>query len=257
MSGLTRGSLLTVCFDRSGGGSQCSRHEKFRFCSLEPDNFDTFVSSPQLEKKYEQARQLPARIENPRVLCAASEQYAEPHLGFHFDVKVLEKTFPQQVTVERKLTRKRLLELLTGQRFDIVHLVLAVDRDNGDLVFSPIDFQTYKPATSKPDKLSPQAFADLLVEAQTSLVVLATCEALLLAVEVSSVANMAASDAKITGPEAAAWEECFYGLLAHGKSLYRAFEITRSQISTPIRPIRYKDIAFGPTIARPSTGPAA
>jgi Mn2+/Fe2+ NRAMP family transporter len=31
MSGLTRRSLLTVCFDRFGGGSQCSRHEKFGF----------------------------------------------------------------------------------------------------------------------------------------------------------------------------------------------------------------------------------
>lgn len=207
----------------------------------------------ELEKRYEQARQLLESIESPRVLCAASEQYAQPSLGFHLDVAVLERTFPQQVTVESKLTRKRLLELLTGQRFDIVHLVLAVDPDNGDLVFSPIDFDTYKPATSKPDKMSPASFANLLVESSTRLVVLATCNAMLLAIEVAHVANMAASDREITGETAAEWEECFYGLLAQGKSLFKAFDITRSQLSTPIRPIRHKDVAFGPKTARPST----
>ena len=203
-----------------------------------------------LEQKYQQARQSIERIESPRVLCAASEQYAQPSLGFHLDVGVLEKTFPHQLTVEPRLTRQRLLELLTGQRFDIVHLVLAVDPDNGDLLFSPIDFETYKPATSRSDKMSAASFAELLVESQTRLVVLATCKALLLAVDVAHVANMAASDADITGEAAAEWEECFYGLLAQGKPLHKAFDITRSQISTPIRPIRHRDVAFGPSVVR-------
>jgi len=203
----------------------------------------------ELEKKYLQARQSPERIERPRVLCAASEQFAT--LGFDLDVAVLKRMFPEQLTVEPKLTRKRLSELLTGERFDIVHLVLAVDPDNGDLMFSPVEFQTLKPTTARPDKLSAEAFADLLIEAQTSLVVLATCKAMLLAVEVAHVANMAASDAVITGEAAAEWEECFYGFLAQGKSLYKAFDLTRSQVATPIRPIRHKDIAFGPTVAGP------
>jgi hypothetical protein len=68
-----------------------------------------------------------ARIERPSVLCAASEQYAQPSLGFSLDVGVLEKAFPDRLIVEPKLTRKRLLELLTAQRFDIIRLVLAVD----------------------------------------------------------------------------------------------------------------------------------
>jgi len=186
------------------------------------------------------------KIENPRILCAASEQYAQPSFGFHLDVAVLERAFPQRVTVETQLTRRRLLELLTSQHFDIVHLVLAVDPDTGDAVFSPIDCATYKPATPKPDKMSPESFAALLLESRTSLVVLATCKALLLAVEVTHIANMAASDADITGEAAAEWEECFYSLLAQGKLLYKAFDLTKSQISTPIRPIRHKDVAFAP-----------
>jgi hypothetical protein len=186
------------------------------------------------------------RIENPRILCAASEQYAQPTLGFDLDVAVLEKTFPKSLTIERKLTRSRLRELLGGgQRFDIVHLVLAVDPATGDLIFSPIDEISHQPATEKIERMTPGGFADLLVESQTRLVVLATCNALLLAVEVAHVANMAATDVEITGEAAAEWEECFYGFLAQGKPLFKAFELTRSQVSTPIRPIRHKAVVFG------------
>ena len=92
-----------------------------------------------VERKYVQARGAPETIENPRILCAASEQFGQPSLGFHLDVAVLEKAFPTLVQVERGLTGRRLRDLLTSQRFDVVHLVLAVDRDNGDLIFSPID----------------------------------------------------------------------------------------------------------------------
>ena len=198
----------------------------------------------ELEKKYIQARQGSETIKNPRILCAASEQYAESSLGFHLDVAVLEKAFPKRVEIEPKLTRKRICDLLTSQHFDIVHLVLAVDPHNADLIFSPIDFTTYRPTTSSRDIISAEGFAALLVESNTRLVVLATCRALLLAVEVANVANMAAADGEITGAEAAEWEECFYGLLAQGKPLFKAFDITRSLSSTPIRAIRHKDVVF-------------
>jgi hypothetical protein len=151
----------------------------------------------EIERKYIQARESPQIIEDPRILCAASEEYAQPSLGFQRDVEILNEAFPNRVEIETKLTRKRLRGLLTNQRFDIVHLVLAVDRDNGDLIFSPIDFTTYKPATSPADTMSSRGFAELLLESQTRLVVLATCRALLTAVQVARVANMAASDAEL------------------------------------------------------------
>ena len=83
--------------------------------------------------------------------------------------------------------------------------------------------------------------------------VLATCKALLLGVEVATVANMAASDQDITGQEAAAWADVFYRLIAQGKSVYKAFELTRQQLKTaPIRAIRNKDLMFVcPPVARP------
>jgi hypothetical protein len=75
-------------------------------------------------------------------------------------------------------------------------------------------------------------------------VVLATCNALLLAVEVAHVAKMAASDQYVTGQQAAGWAEHFYGLLENGRSLYKAFDLIREQLTTPIRAIRHHDVSF-------------
>lgn len=196
----------------------------------------------EIERRLSRARAAPRTIAEPRILCAASEQYAQPDFGFQLDVDVLCRAFPGRVEVETKLTLRRLRELLTQSRYDIVHLVLAVDRDSGALIFGPLDAAGRQAAAH--ETLSAQGFAALLRESGTSLVVLATCRALLLGVEVAHVANMAASDADITGEAAAEWEECFYGLLADGMPLFKAFELTRTQLDTPIRPIRHADLAF-------------
>lgn len=182
-------------------------------------------------------------IEKPRVLCAASRDYAQPQYGFDLDIAVVEKHFPGRVTIDRALTSDGLLNWLTTERFDIVHLVTAVDPETGSLIFDPVDPATHLPAPGA-DMMEPSAFAALLVESKTSLVVLATCKALLLAVEVATVANMAASDQDITGQEAADWEECFYGLLLKGKSVYKAFELVKGQRKTPIRAVRHQDVRF-------------
>lgn len=182
-------------------------------------------------------------VENPQVLCAASAQYAEPQYGFDLDVAVVERYFPGRVTIERALTSQRLMDLLTTGRFDIVHLVTPVDPTSGAIIFDPVDSHTLE-ATPGSDVMMPASFAALLTESRTRLVVLATCKALLLAVEVATVANMAASDQDITGKEAADWEEVFYRLIAQGKSVFKAFELTRQQRATPIRAVRQKDLVF-------------
>lgn len=196
-----------------------------------------------LEARYARATSGLETVENPRVLCAASEQYAEPQYGFDLDVAIVERFFSGRVTVDRALTSDRLTDLLMSERFDIVHLVTPVDPITGALIFSPVDDWTHLPAAGA-DQMSAASFAALLTESKTRLVVLATCKALLLAVEVATVANMAASDQDITGKEAADWEGFFYKLLAQGKPLYKAFEMTRLQRSTPIRAVRHKDIIF-------------
>ena len=162
-----------------------------------------------VEAQHGAVRQAMGVIRDPALLCAASAQYAQPEFGFELDIACLEAAFPGRVTVEKSLTRKKLMALLTGGRFDIVHLVLPVHPETGDLIFSSVDTHTNLPRTGDAETMSPSSFSQLLVESQTRLVVLATCRALLLAVEVSNVANMAASDADITGAQAAEWSECF------------------------------------------------
>ena len=134
------------------------------------------------------------------------------------------------------------------QRFDIVHLVMPVDAASGALLFHRVQAHTHEPI-SRTDSMLPHSFAALLEESKTRLVVLATCKALLLAVEVATVANMAASDQDISGEEAANWEDCFYRLIAQGKSIFKAFELTRRQRQEPIRAVRQKDVVF---ICRPA-----
>jgi hypothetical protein len=197
-----------------------------------------------LEKQYARAREAVERIEEPRILCAASEQYAEPVYGFERDVAVLERAFPGRVLVEDRLTRRRLGDLLTNQQFDIVHLVLPVDEETGDMFFGRVDPATLKPATPT-ETLPPKGFADLLVESRTRLVVLATCDAMLLAVEVAPTANMAFSNTTIHADAAVEWEEWFYGFLAAGKSVYKAWDLTKSQTNAPMRHIRSRDVVFG------------
>jgi hypothetical protein len=191
-------------------------------------------------------------VENPRVLCAASKQYAEPAYGFDLDVAVVQRYFPNRVTVEAELTSQRMMDLLTTGRFDVVHLVTAVDPTSGAIIFDRVDENT-REATEGSDLMMPASFAALLAESGTRLVVLATCKALLLAVEVATVANMAASDQDITGREAADWEDVFYRLIAQGKSVFKAFELTKQQLRfAPIRAVRQKDLVFVcPPAAKP------
>jgi hypothetical protein len=218
---------------------------------LSPDaNFQTISAELKtIEAKYKQAKSSVDQIENPRVLCVASRQYSEPEFGFNLDVQVLKEVFPDSLVVHRNVTSVTLRELLATERFDIIHLVLAVDRPSGDLLFSPVD-QYGQPVDKKPDRMRAEAFAGLVVEAQTRLVVLATCRALLLAARVGHVANMIAADIDISGEQAAEWGKIFYGYFVRGFTLYKAFELARSDSDTPMLLIRQKDVAVVPETKR-------
>lgn len=201
----------------------------------------------EVEAKHAATRTELAVVCDPRILVAANAQYSEPQYGFKHDVAAIDAAFPNRTTVVVNLTRKRLRELLTTQKFDILHLVLPVNPDTGELIFSPVDPLTNLPMSGDAETMQPPSFANLLVESGTKLVVLATCHALLLAVAVAPVANMAASNKDITGKEAAEWAECFYGLLAQGRSVHKAFDLTSTQVEVPILGVRQRDIAFAVT----------
>ena len=186
------------------------------------------------------------RIREPRILCASSLQYAEPAYGFEHDIAALQAAFPGRVTVDAALTTKRLRALLTGQGFDIVHLVLPVHPRTGELVFSGVDPRSNLPVPGPADAMPLAAFVRLLVEAKVRLVVLATCLVpLVVAQEVQRVAHVAASDDDIRGEQVREWAECFYGLLAQGRSVHQAFDLTKTQVEVPMRSFEAaRDVAF-------------
>ncbi|HEX3555449.1 MAG TPA: TIR domain-containing protein [Thermoanaerobaculia bacterium] len=202
--------------------------------------FDAMAAEiSELEEKYKQAKQDLERIEHPLILCASSEQYSG--MDFDLDVAVLEETFPRQVVVERKLTSQRLSELLGRQRFDIVHLAIAVDTKSGELQFTPSNADP-----QDLDTMSAGRFAERLRDSPTRLVVLATCHSIFLADETANVTNVIATKTEVSGKEVAKWGRSFYRYLAQGDSLYKAYKLTDEK--SPMKLFRWRDVAFAPRI---------
>lgn len=184
-------------------------------------------------------------IEKPKILCAASKQYSTSAMEFDKDVSILNTYFPGCVTADHEITQNGLIKYLTTEKFDIVHLVLFVDKTTGELVFSHVD--SFDPEGSEKPKQSMSAagFASLLVESNVKLIVLSTCNSLLLAVEVNKFANMVSSDTELLAREAVEWADCFYSMLADGIDLYKSFELTKKQLPTiPIRTIGRNNFIF-------------
>ena len=181
-------------------------------------------------------------IEKPRVLCAASPGFATPTSGFEADVAILERHFPGRVTVDPELTSRRLRTRLRSERFDVLHLVLPVEPTTGFLLFHQL--APAEPVTATDDAMQPSTFASLLAESETQLVVLATSHSLNLAVEVATVANMAATDGIISPQAASDWADSFYGLLVGDKSVYEAFDLMAMQGTRSMIDVRHHDVKF-------------
>jgi hypothetical protein len=89
-------------------------------------------------------------IEQPRILCASSKQWAA--FGFEKDIDLLTKKF-KDVIVSNSLTFEGLNDFLTDQPWDILHLVGFVHIETGDFCFSDIDVKT-KDVGVKPIKIA-------------------------------------------------------------------------------------------------------
>jgi TIR domain len=191
------------------------------------------------------------RVEHPRALCAATPQYAA--LGFDVDVDVVRSTFGEgATTVEAALSRDRLVELMTGEKFDIVHLVTPIDAATGDVVFDATDLATGDTAAAV-ERMSRDLFVKLLAEAGTRLTVLATCKVgLRLGTAVARVSNMAACDGELAISDAAVWNRFFYGQLRQGRSIHKAFELTREFCDVAMDSVAHQDAMFAVPARAPS-----
>jgi hypothetical protein len=181
-------------------------------------------------------------LTQPRVLCAASEQWAQYEFGK--DVKVLKAAFPGRVDVHSKLRDTiELARLLQGERFPIVHLVCYADKRSGDLVMGPVQWVDGQPSIG-PDvpRLRPEVLASLREAGKVKLVVLATCDSIAMAAQLSRVTNVVASTTEISGDDVERWAGLFYDQLSQGKPLSQAFEFSKGPTNIPLSLMLKRDL---------------
>ena len=173
-------------------------------------------------------------LETPRVLCAATPQWAD--FGFEEDVAAVRAAFGDQVTVEPVLGGTALARILTSGEWPIVHLVCYVEPARGDLIFSAVDVSRSPVVTVPPDaaRLSPEALADLCEQAKVQLLVLATCESATYVQRLSRSTRVVASPTLVTGSAVGEWARLFYKQLAEGKALSQAFFTAQSVTNIPL-----------------------
>jgi hypothetical protein len=155
-------------------------------------------------------------LQHPSVLCVSSEQFRET---VREDLPMILKAFPDQVHHEAIITSAQVKQILVRQRFDIVHVAAFVCPVSGDLVFSKVDPVTKQDLAGPRDGLSADAFAQLIKEANVSLVVLAHNETLALVTKLLPVTNVVFAMEPVDSKGLIEWIKGFYALLAEGHSI--------------------------------------
>src|SRR5579864_7728444 len=173
----------------------------------------------------------------PMILCAATRQFES--IGFDDDVAVLASAFPESVEVERDLTSERLEVLLTSKRFSIVHLLCFVHPKTGEIIFSEAreGGLTVEPKRS----MSAEGFFKLAEFCGVRLVVLASCDSLILAAKLARVTNLVAAADWVRVEDIVRWERSFYECLAHGQPLSTSYELATAVSQAPMLLLMKKD----------------
>jgi hypothetical protein len=179
-------------------------------------------------------------VPNAAFLCASTPQFER--LGFEGDVSVLTAAFPERVEVERGLTAQRLEKLLTSQRFAVAHLLCYVHPRTGEVVFSEVteDGTPVGPKMTMPA----EGFVKLVEFSRVRLVVLASCDSLILAAKLARVTNAIAATDWIESDPVVRWESSFYDCLTNGQPLSTADELATSINDLPMLLLLKKDFAL-------------
>ncbi len=171
-------------------------------------------------------------IREPRVICVTSLQFLD--LGFQNQIEVVQKAFPQVVQHSIITTSDELRRRLTMETVDVVHIPTYVCPRTGDLYFSDVDAETGGSIADQEDLLSAEALAGLLSRAKTRLVVVGSCESLVLAATLLSVTNVVATRDMVSAKMMARWVEVFYNTLLD-KPLSEAFDLAVSASGAKMR----------------------
>jgi hypothetical protein len=177
----------------------------------------------------------PAQVEllkKPSILCISTSDFEK--LWTDEDVAILSQHFKSTLTIRRNITGRILRSTLTERRYSVVHLLGYVDPVTGALRLGP------------DDHLTAEGFQQLIEVCEAKLVILATCDSVVLAAQLSRVANMVAALGTMENKDFVEWERCFYGLLANGQPLSRAYDVARATTNAPVVLLMRRELAVEP-----------
>jgi hypothetical protein len=184
-------------------------------------------------------------INSPQVLCVCSPQYF--HLSFQQDVELIRnetQKISAQITELHGTDSTRLTHALADNEFDIVHISVYVDPKTGDLYFNDVDNEGAPPDGVAIDSMPALAFSKLIQLTKAKLVVLATCDSLVLAAKLAKVTNMVAAADWVSCDDILKWELGLYKCLSKGVSLSNSFETASSLSEAPMLLLLKKDLAL-------------
>lgn len=184
-------------------------------------------------------------INNPKILCACSPQYF--NLSFEKDVEIIRKetkNISTQVLDLHNADSQSLRSMLMENTFDIIHLSAYVDPKTGEIYFNDVDEKGIAREGVTIDSLPATSFSKLVELAKARLVILATCDSLILAAKLAKITNMIAATDWVYVQDMLDWELSFYKYISKGISLSNSFETAASLSKAPMLLLVKKDLAF-------------
>jgi predicted nucleotide-binding protein len=184
-------------------------------------------------------------IKNPKVLCACSPWYFKT--SFQKDVELIRKetkNLSARISESNNINSRQLTEILLEDKFDIIHIAAYVHPRTGDVCFGDLTSEGGPPNDDSADAIPAVAFSRLIELAKAKLVVLATCDSLILAAKLAKIANMIAATDFISINDILQWELGLYKCLSKGISLSNAFETASTLSKAPMLLLLKKDVAF-------------
>jgi Predicted nucleotide-binding protein containing TIR-like domain len=184
-------------------------------------------------------------VKNPRILCACSPQFYD--LSFQADIDIIKKETKQisdSIVEMRNASSANLREIMMENQFDIIHIAAYVHPKTGDVYFSEGLRDGVFPEGERIDSIPAQAFATLIGLCKARLVILATCDSLLLAAKLAKLTNMIAATDWVDIADMLDWELSFYKCISKGISLSNSFETASALSKAPMLLLTKKDLAF-------------
>lgn len=148
-------------------------------------------------------------INSPKVLCTCSPQYF--HLSFQKDFELIRKETQKisaQISQLHSTNSYDLKNILMENTFDIIHIIAYVDPKTGDIYFSDVNSDGVPIDSAKVDLIQASSFS-IVQLAKTRLVVLATCDSLILAAKLAKVTNMIGATDWVSVEDVLEWELSF------------------------------------------------